>query len=47
MLNVHNAIHDNITEQDYLDGEKNSTIKHEYIDGKIYAMAGSSKRHRE
>jgi Uma2 family endonuclease len=45
MLNVHNAIHDDITEQDYLDGEKNSTVKHEYIDGKIYAMAGSSKRH--
>jgi Uma2 family endonuclease len=34
-----------ISEQDYLEGEKVSTIKHEYSDGQVYAMAGSSKRH--
>jgi Uma2 family endonuclease len=34
-----------ISEQDYLEGEKVSEIRHEYVDGKIYAMAGSSKRH--
>lgn len=45
MLNVHNATHNDITEQEYLEGEKNATVRHEYIDGKIYAMAGSSKRH--
>lgn len=30
---------------DYLEGEKVSQIKHEYIDGEIYAMAGTSKSH--
>ncbi len=30
---------------DYLEGEKISQIKHEYIDGEIYAMAGTSKSH--
>ena len=29
-----------ITEEDYLKGELISEIKHEYIDGDIYAMAG-------
>ncbi len=30
---------------DYLESEKISQIKHEYIDGEIYAMAGTSKSH--
>ncbi|MDP2180441.1 Uma2 family endonuclease [Methylicorpusculum sp.] len=34
-----------ISEQEYLDGEKLSEIKHEYIDGDVYAMAGASKNH--
>lgn len=34
-----------ISEQEYLAGEKLSVIKHEYCDGQVYAMAGSSKRH--
>ena len=34
-----------ITEQEYLEGEKISDIRHEYIDGEVYAMAGSSRRH--
>jgi Uma2 family endonuclease len=34
-----------ISEQDYLDGEKHSEIKHEYLDGDVYAMAGASKTH--
>lgn len=33
--------------QDYLALEQNSDIKHEYIDGEIYAMAGSSTRHNQ
>lgn len=37
---------DGISEQDYLEGEKVSMIKHEYIDGEVYAMAGSSKNHQ-
>ncbi|MDQ5910877.1 MAG: hypothetical protein QG599_2974 [Pseudomonadota bacterium] len=34
-----------ISEQDYLEGERISTIRHEYIDGDVYAMAGASKNH--
>jgi len=34
-----------ISEQEYLDGEKISEIKHEYIDGDVYAMAGTSENH--
>ena len=34
-----------ISEQDYLDGELSSEIKHEYIDGTVYAMAGTSENH--
>ena len=37
---------DNISEQDYLEGEKLSEIKHEYVDGDVYAMAGASKNHQ-
>ena len=29
-----------ISEAEYLTGEKLSEIKHEYIDGEVYAMAG-------
>lgn len=36
-----------ISEQEYLDGEKLSDVRHEYVDGHVYAMAGSSKRHAE
>lgn len=34
-----------ISVEDYLTGEKDSPVKHEYVDGYIYAMAGASKRH--
>ncbi len=34
-----------ISEENYLSGELISDIKHEYIDGNIYAMAGASKKH--
>ncbi|MCL1467139.1 Uma2 family endonuclease [Argonema galeatum] len=34
-----------ISPQDYLTGEELSPIKHEYIDGQIYAMAGASDAH--
>lgn len=36
---------DYISSQDYLAGEELSPIKHEYIDGQIYAMAGASDAH--
>lgn len=34
-----------ISVEDYLAGEKLSQIKHEYVDGIVYAMAGTSDRH--
>ena len=36
---------DDISIQDYLEGELISTLKHEYIDGQVYAMAGASVSH--
>ena len=30
---------------EYLELEKTSAVKHEYLDGEIYAMSGASKRH--
>lgn len=36
---------DPISIEDYLEGEKGSPVKHEYIDGFVYAMAGASDRH--
>lgn len=34
-----------ISVEDYLEGEKVSQIRHEYIDGEVYAMAGTSDNH--
>lgn len=33
------------TVAEYLEGEKTSDIRHEYIDGEAYEMAGESRRH--
>ncbi len=35
-----------ISEQEYLNAEKISDIKHEYIDGQIWAMAGAKLNHQ-
>lgn len=34
-----------ISVADYLEGEKISPIKHEYVEGEVYAMAGASDNH--
>lgn len=34
-----------ISEQDYLQGQLTSEIRHEYIGGEIYATIGASDRH--
>lgn len=34
-----------LSEQDYLAGEQQAQVRHEYCEGEVYAMAGSSKRH--
>lgn len=31
--------------EDYLAGERDGLVRHEYIDGAVYAMAGASDRH--
>ena len=38
---------DYIAEADYLAGERQARERHEYVDGKVYAMAGASKRHSQ
>ncbi|MFI3217921.1 MAG: Uma2 family endonuclease [Methylococcales bacterium] len=37
---------DFISIDDYLQGELSREIKHEYLDGQVYAMAGASKNHQ-
>jgi Uma2 family endonuclease len=34
-----------ISIEEYIDGELHSEIRHEYIDGQVYAMGGASDRH--
>ncbi len=34
-----------ISVEDYLEGEKKASCKHEFIHGKVYAMAGASEAH--
>ena len=31
--------------EDYLTGERDADVRHEYVDGQVYAMAGASDRH--
>lgn len=39
------ATHEFISVEEYLAGEQHSEIRHEYIDGQVYAMGGASRRH--
>lgn len=34
-----------ISAKDYLEGEKTSSVKHEYVEGEVFAMAGASDNH--
>jgi Uma2 family endonuclease len=34
-----------ITVDEYLEGERDASVRHEYVDGQVYAMAGASDRH--
>lgn len=34
-----------ISPQDYLAAEKTAEVRHEYVDGEIFAMVGASRRH--
>lgn len=42
---IHDTLSNAISEQAYLEGELISPIRHEYIDGCVYAMAGASENH--
>lgn len=33
--------------QEYLDGEELSDVRHEYVDGQVYAMSGGTKNHNK
>lgn len=35
----------NISVAEYLAGERDSAVRHEYVEGEVYAMAGASDRH--
>jgi len=39
------SIWDRITIDDYLAGENDGSLRHEFVDGRILAMAGASERH--
>ncbi len=34
-----------ISEDEYLTGEPASSVRHEYVNGQVYAMAGSRDKH--
>ena len=36
-----------ISVEEYLDGEPSSLVRHEYVGGAVYAMAGASKDHNQ
>jgi Uma2 family endonuclease len=36
---------DLISPDEYLDGERSAEVRHEYVDGRVYAMAGASDDH--
>ena len=44
-MSLANNLDNQISEQDYLEGELVSEIRHEYIDADVYAMTGASKKH--
>ncbi len=39
------ALESPFTVQDYLEGEKDSEIRHQFVDGELFAMAGASDAH--
>ncbi|MCW1887581.1 Uma2 family endonuclease [Luteolibacter flavescens] len=36
-----------VTAAEYLEGELRSEVRHEFVDGRIYAMSGASRKHNE
>jgi Uma2 family endonuclease len=42
---MNNLMLSRLSEQDYLHGELTSEIRHEYVDGEVFAMAGAGEAH--
>lgn len=42
-----NYAEDRLSEADYLEGERDGQIRHELIDGHVYAMTGASDKHNK
>ena len=42
---MQHAFKPRLTAEDYLSGELTSDIRHEYVDGEVYAMAGAGEAH--
>jgi len=42
---MHHALKAYCDEAAYLSNEQTETVRHEYVDGEVFAMAGTSKRH--
>ena len=40
-----NPTTDLLSVEDYLAGENDGTLRHEFVAGMVYAMAGASERH--
>jgi Uma2 family endonuclease len=40
-----NALKEQVSEKEYLEGELQSDVKHEYIDGAVFAMSGAKANH--
>ncbi len=36
-----------VTAAEYLEGERLSEVRHEFVDGRLYAVAGASRKHNE
>lgn len=42
---MHHAYQPRYTAADYLESEAHSTVRHEFVDGEVYAMAGAGEAH--